>query len=285
MIDDDTSAPAAQVRHMAVQAVVTNTACGTGTMPWYSWGDGHPLLLLHGGSGSWTHWIRNLGHFSRYRRVVAPDLPGLGDAAMLPAPYSVDDVARTLAQGIDAAIGGERFDLVGFSWGCTVAGTLSAKLDEQVRSLLLIGPAALGDVAWRSRMRPLRRRWRGMTEQDLRDVNRDNLARLMIGDAVRIDDLSVYLQIENTRRSRFDSPQFARSRALYDALFATGMPLKVVYGELDAPASPEFASRRTRILEARPDAEFDVIPGVGHWLQYEWDGFNAMLDDWLARHH
>jgi len=34
-----------------------------GTMMWHAWGEGSgkPILLLfHGGSGSWIHWIRNV---------------------------------------------------------------------------------------------------------------------------------------------------------------------------------------------------------------------------------
>jgi pimeloyl-ACP methyl ester carboxylesterase len=279
---DDIPAPAAIVERLAAEARLTETPCGAGTMPWRSWGSGPPLLLLHGGSGSWTHWIRNIEYFARSRTVVAPDLPGLGDASALPEPYGVNDAALALARGIDAVLGTERFDLVGFSWGCTVAGATAAMRD-QARSLFLVGPAALGDVPWGSGMRPLRRRWRGMTEQELYGLNRDNLGRLMIGDPSRIDALSIHLQVENTRRSRFDSPRFARTSALYDALSRSRAPLKVVYGELDAPVAPEFAPRKARLLAARSDAEFEVVPAVGHWLQYEWDGFNALLAEWLAR--
>jgi pimeloyl-ACP methyl ester carboxylesterase len=281
-MSEDMHAPANTVERLAALAHLTETPCGAGTMPWRSWGNGPPLLLLHGGSGSWTHWIRNVEYFARSRRVLAPDLPGLGDAAALPEPHGVSDAAAAVVRGIEAVLGSERFDLVGFSWGCTVAGATAAMLG-QVRSLFLIGPAALGDVPWGTGMRPLRRRWRGMTEQELHGLNRDNLARLMIGDPSRIDALSIHLQVENTRRSRFESPRFARTSALYEALSRSRAPLKVVYGEWDAPVAPAFAPRRERILAARPDAEFEVVPAVGHWLQYEWDGFNALLATWLAR--
>ena len=36
-----------------------DTPCGEGTMVWRAWGGGVPLVLLHGGFGSWTHWISN----------------------------------------------------------------------------------------------------------------------------------------------------------------------------------------------------------------------------------
>jgi pimeloyl-ACP methyl ester carboxylesterase len=279
--DCHAAAAASEVERIAAAASLRETPCGDGTMPWRSWGTGAPLVLLHGGSGSWTHWIRNIEYFARRHRVVAPDLPGLGDATSLPATAGVDAVANTCADGIDAVVGAERIDLVAFSWGCTVAGAVAARLGARVRSLLLVGPAALGADRWGS-MQPLRRRWRGMTDDDLWQINRDNLARLMIGEPERIDTLAVYLQVENTRRSRFDSPQFARTTLLFDALCATTCPLRVVYGDRDAPVAPEFPSRRERVLAARHDAEFDVVPGYGHWLQYEWAGFNDYLSSWLA---
>jgi len=48
------------VRGVAAEARRVETPCGNGHMVWYLWGDGPPLALLHGGYGSWTHWIRNL---------------------------------------------------------------------------------------------------------------------------------------------------------------------------------------------------------------------------------
>ena len=55
-------------------------------MVWRTWGDGPALVLLHGGSGSWTHWVRNIAHFERDYRVIAGDLPGLGDSPDPRAP-------------------------------------------------------------------------------------------------------------------------------------------------------------------------------------------------------
>ena len=32
---------------------------------WRSWGEGTPLILLHGGYGSWGHWIKQAIPFQR----------------------------------------------------------------------------------------------------------------------------------------------------------------------------------------------------------------------------
>ena len=48
-------------------------------MVWRVWGSGEPLVLFHGGSGSWTHWIRNIPELSRHYELWVPDIPGLGE--------------------------------------------------------------------------------------------------------------------------------------------------------------------------------------------------------------
>ena len=54
-----------------------------GKQMWHVWGEGSgkpTLLLFHGGSGSWIHWIRNVLPLSQHFEVYAADMPGLGDS-------------------------------------------------------------------------------------------------------------------------------------------------------------------------------------------------------------
>ena len=73
--------PSALLARLDGAATRHQTPTGAGNMVWRSWGSGPVLVLLHGGSGSWRHWVRNIEYFARDRRVLAPDLPGLGDFA------------------------------------------------------------------------------------------------------------------------------------------------------------------------------------------------------------
>ncbi len=259
--------------------------CADGAMPFRLWGEGPALVLLHGGSGSWTHWIRNIEALAERYRVIVPDLPGLGDAATVPPPYTPDSSAAILNAALDHVLArNEPLHLAAFSWGCTQAARIAGWRAAQVRSLFLVGPASLGDGYARPTMQPLKRRARGMSTAEMDEIARHNLRQLMIHDDARIDALAVHLQHTNTSRARMESPQFARGTWVLDALRDTRCPLKVLYGEYDAPAYPDIEARRQRLREARPDLEFELVPRVGHWTQYEWPGFDSCLLAWLTRH-
>ena len=81
------SDPSAVVDAIARTARKVRTPCGDGSMVWRVWGKGEPLVLFHGGSGSWTHWIRNISELSKHYELWLADIPGLGDSAMPPKPW------------------------------------------------------------------------------------------------------------------------------------------------------------------------------------------------------
>src|SRR5262245_66454455 len=83
------------------------TPCGDGTMVWRVWGAGDPLVLFHGGSGSWTHWIRNIPELSRHYELWVPDIPGLGSSAMPPQTWIPASIAAAAAAGVRGLRAGE----------------------------------------------------------------------------------------------------------------------------------------------------------------------------------
>ena len=111
------------------------TPCYDGDMVWRVWGEGPPLVLLHGGYGSWRHWIKNIGPLSQRRRVFVADNPGLGDSASVPLPHSGEKLAAVIVEGIDQIIPvPERFDLVGFSFGGLLGGHVASMMGDRAIS-------------------------------------------------------------------------------------------------------------------------------------------------------
>ena len=75
----------------------TEIATEEGVAVWREWGSGPPLVLLHGGSGSWMHFIRQIAFFSTGFRVLVPDMPGFGDSSAGPSATDPEAMARILS--------------------------------------------------------------------------------------------------------------------------------------------------------------------------------------------
>src|SRR5258708_7389942 len=133
------------VEGIAAEAGRGGTPGGGGGMGWRCGGNGPPLVLLHGGYGSWMHWIRNVLPLSRQFRVIAADLPGLGESATPPEPWTAEGLAAIIAEGLDIVLPrGARMHLAGFSFGGVIGGNVAAQLGERVRSFTVVGSNGLG---------------------------------------------------------------------------------------------------------------------------------------------
>lgn len=282
MSPHETSPSPALLERLAHAATVTHSPCGEGSMVWRSWGDGTPLLLLHGGYGSWTHWIRNIDALAVRHRVIAADLPGLGDSAAPPQPVTPDGLAAIIAAGIDALLPqGERFHLAGFSFGAMLGSLVAAARGAQLRSMTLVGSASMG--LRRAPMQEMQPPRRHMSDDEIAALQRANLGILMFADKSRIDDLAVRLQVANVARARVKSRVFAPQNILGPVLPKIAAPLGGIWGERDVTAYPWVEDRRDMLRGAQPGAFFAIIPGAGHWVMYEAaDAFNRVLLERLA---
>jgi 2-hydroxy-6-oxonona-2,4-dienedioate hydrolase len=251
-------------------------------MVWRQWGEGPALVLLHGGYGSWTHWLRNIDALARRYRVVAADLPGLGDSATPPMPVSPEGVAAIIDAGLDRVLAaGERFHLVGFSFGAMLGSFVAAARAGQLRSMTLVGSASMG--LRRAPMREMKPPRTHMSAADVAELQRANLGILMFADKGRIDDLAVRLQCDNVDRARVKSRRFAHMDLLGPVLPRILAPLGGIWGERDVTAYPWVDDRRDLLHRVQPDAFFAVIPGAGHWVMYEAaEAFDRVLLDRLA---
>ena len=274
--------PAAQVARLAAAGRRIETPCGDGVMVWRIWGEGEPLVLFHGGFGSWTHWLRNIPVLSRRYRLIVASLPGLGESDDAPMPHTPEGIAAIAAEGIARILpAGERFHLTGFSFGGLIAGHVAASFGESCRSLTLVGAGGLG--LKRSAMRKLVS-WRHIEDEAGRlAVHRENLEILMIADPARIDDLAIHLQAENAARGRVNSPTIAMTDTLARKLPLVRARLAGIWGERDAAAMEDLPARARLLRGIQPQAPFIVIADAGHWVQYEApDAFNEALLEVLA---
>ncbi|HEY7040451.1 MAG TPA: alpha/beta fold hydrolase [Methylomirabilota bacterium] len=275
--------PSAEVERIEARATRTTAPVASGAMVFREWGHGPPLVLLHGASGSWTHWIRNVRPLAERFRVIAPDMPGWGDSDAPPEPHTADGLADLVTAGLERALPPPtRFDLAGFSLGAIIGGLVAARLGERVGTFVLIGPGGLGLTP--APVRNLRRLEPGMDAEAVRRVHRENLRILMLGRPESADDLAVTLQIDNVRRSRFKSGTIPVSDSLRRALPAVRAHLAGLWGARDAFTGHHLVESRRVLAEADPAIETRVIEDAGHWVNYEAAAeVNAQLIEWLAR--
>ena len=135
-----------EVEALRQRAERIETACGDGALVWHRWGPANaaPVLLLRGGSGSWTHWLRNIAALADAgRSVLVPDLPGFGDSAPPPDGHDADVLPGRLELGLQRLIGDQPVDLVGFSFGGLVAGLWAQARPARVARLVLVGSPGL----------------------------------------------------------------------------------------------------------------------------------------------
>lgn len=247
-------------------ARVVHTGCGAGQMVWRIWGAGEPLILLHGGAGSWLHWLPTIEAFRGGRMVVVPDLPGLGGSADLPVGEAdaADDTAAVVAAGLDAVLGRTaEVDLVGFSYGGVIAGLVAVL--RPVRSLTLVGSGGLGIIRGGARLE----RVRGKEGAEREAAHRTNLLRWMIADPARIDAAAVAIQDWNSWHARLDSRPFGLGDALVHVLPSVCCRIGGIWGALDHSVQGETGRPRAVLQAIRPGASFCVVPAAGHWVAYE----------------
>jgi pimeloyl-ACP methyl ester carboxylesterase len=273
--------PFAEVRRWDVMAERFATRCGNGEMVWRSWGAGRPLLLLHGGAGSWRHWIRNLQALSPGRRILAPDLPGLGESASPPQPWSLDEIAEIVARGLNTVIGSQQTcDLLGFSFGSLVAGALACQLKARIGALILVGASGLGIARGNVVLEKVRHLQGAAREA----AHRVNLARLMIAESSHIDAQALAIQAWNSDHARLRSVGLSTSTALLDALSGVSANVCALWGTRDAVAVDTLEQRVQALRRVQPAAEIHLIPQAGHWLAYEAaEQFNAITGEFLTK--
>jgi pimeloyl-ACP methyl ester carboxylesterase len=98
-------------------------------------GSGTPVLLLHGVPETSSVWRDVAPKLATGRRVLAPDLPGLGGSSYA-GPFDVPSLVDQIAALIESEAPGA-VDVVGHDWGGSLALGLAGQRPELVRRLVV----------------------------------------------------------------------------------------------------------------------------------------------------
>jgi 3-oxoadipate enol-lactonase len=237
---------------------------------WLSWnahGQGEPLLMIMGLSGSARAWYRLVPHVERRYEAIVFDNRGTGNSDRVTGPLTMKSLADDALAVLDAA-GHETAHVMGVSMGGMIAQHLALDHRERVRSLILGCTTAGGAAGAPS--------WRLMTATALRPL---------IGAANTFPLLAPALYAEATRtqrpdrvredlRIRLDDATELRTTLAQMAAIARhdtrsrlrrlrGLEVTVIHGEEDVLVAPD---RGRELAASIPGARLVMIPSCGHML-------------------
>lgn len=260
-----------------------------GFMEWRLWEGPKkhlPLVLLHGGWGSWMHWIKVIPKLAAHRSVLVADLPAMGDSSDLGMARDISTVSRIVEKGLREILPERsKFDLCGFSFGAIVAAGVALKQNINCRSLTVVGGAGFGSL--HHVVEGLKNPSQGLPAAEKINVHKNNLRLLMLADETAIDDLSVYIHQKNLERGRFRSRHISLGSGLLEALPDLDVKLGGIWGELDSTAGGMngIKERRGIFRRLQPDCPFSILKGCGHWAMYEKpDEFVSSLQEHLVHY-
>jgi pimeloyl-ACP methyl ester carboxylesterase len=251
------------------------------SMPYLDGGRGEPLVLVHGFGADKDNFTRIARLLTPRFRVIAPDLPGFGDATRDPqARYHIDEQVERLRAFIEQ-LGLGAVHLGGSSMGGFIAAQYAATYPTDVRSLWLLDAAG----ATIARDTDLINRYVASGEMPLlvrRDADYDALLAAV---AYRMPLLPRSLRLTLARRAAADYPLHCR---IFREIGIESPPLDARYQEIRAPTLIVWG-REDRILNPAagefmraqvPRSRLVLMDATGHLPMIERPGATAA--DFLA---
>ena len=279
-LPDSITTPA-DVAAIDAAARIARTPCGDGHTVWRIWNesgiDRPPVVLLHGGSGSWNHWVRNIAALVEAgRMVIAPDLPGCGDSSPLPSGNDADAIPPWIESGLNALVGDRACQLVAFSFGAMVATLLAAAQPARVERLVIVGAPGLKAQGLPSLGL---KAWSYLPAGAERDsIIRKNLRILMVAREDSMDATALEMHIANLLRDRLQGRHLSQTGIVAETLPRVTCPVFGLWGALDALYVDRLEIIEPALRNAPEFRSLTMIEGAGHWVQFEEAGhFNRVL--------
>ena len=256
-------------------------------MGWHRWGgpsERLPLILLHGGWGSWTHWIKCIPALVTRTVVFAADIPGMGDSDQIGRADTVEAIAPFISAGIEDLLDeGERYDIAGFSFGGGVAAHVAALQGERCNSFTAVGAAGFGSL--HHIVDGIQVPDTSLTDTEINAIHAINLKLLMLAREQSIDPLAIHIHRANIERGRLRSRRISLSNALIDILPNIKSKIGGIWGAQDTTGNGinNIKKRRDIFRTQQSDSPYDIIKNSGHWVMYErpasfLNAFNRHLD-------
>lgn len=249
-------------------------------------GSGAPVLLIHGsgpGVTAWANWRLVMPALADARRVIAPDMAGFGYTERQPGEVYTMDGWVAHAIGVLDALGIERTDLVGNSFGGAIALALAIRHPERVRRLVLMGSVGVPfeitpalDAVWG--YQPSLEAMRGLLDLFAfdRSLVNDELARLRYEASIRPGFQESFGAMFPAPRQRWVDAMVSREADIR----ALPNPTLVIHGRDDKVIPLQTSLTLSSWI---PRSQLHVFGQCGHWTQIEHASrFARLVGDFLA---
>ena len=249
-------------------------------------GSGEPVMLIHGsgpGVTAWANWRLAIPVLAERYRVIAPDMLGFGYTDR-PAnvTYNLDTWLGHTVAFMDA-LGLDKVNLVGNSFGGALSLALTIRHPERVARLVLMGAAGVSfeltpglDAAWG--YEPSVENMRALLDLFAydRSLVTDELAELRYKASVQPGFQEAYASMFPAPRQRWIDMLASDE----DDIRAIDQRTLVIHGREDR-ILPLATSLRLAELIRR--SELHVFGCCGHWTQIEHAArFNKLVSDFVA---
>jgi 3-oxoadipate enol-lactonase len=234
-------------------------------------GEGHPLVLNHGGLVDNHSWDDQFDEFARHFKVVRYDMRGFGDSGMLKngmEPYSME---RDL-YGLLQFLGIEKAYMLGLSMGGSLAIDFTLQYPEMVDALITVGAGLSG------------------SEEDDPEELKAKFAEMdeafKSGDIARSVEISLQIWTDGPDRvpGQVDPQVRERVRAMTTRNFERGDDEEVRPQHVEPPAAGRLSEIHVPALIIVGDQDVDVILTIADTLVVGIAGAKKIVIPGTAHH-
>lgn len=223
-------------------------------------GSGAPLLLLHAFPLSGAMWQPQIDALASDYRLLVPDLPGFGDTPLPDVPYTLDDLADTLAALLDEK-GLEQVTLAGLSMGGYIAFSMLRYHPQRISALILADTRAGADTEQGKAGRETNAR---LVETEGSAAIADKMLPSLLSPAAASEQVaSLRSLIERNDPAGIATAlrAMAARNDSTDLLSGINVPTLVIVGADDALTPPAEAEK---LHASIANSKLVVIPSAGH---------------------
>lgn len=219
---------------------------------------GPALVFLHYWGGSSRTWRHVIDALEPDFRTIAIDQRGWGQSEAPATNYALADLAAD-ASGVIEALGLRRYILVGHSMGGKVAQLVASCRPSGIAGLVLVAPSPPSPLALTDEVR------HGMVKAyATRETILETVAQVLTARQLQLQDLELVVAdgLLGAAPAIAAWPLSASQEDITAQAAMIDVPTMVIAGAEDRVDPPDVLRRE--LLPHIPQAQFHLLPGVGH---------------------